>query len=128
MKKIILILSLILLTACSKGGNNELKEVEIIVEDRKNDQILFQEVISTHSATLDDLIQEVEALNAGLVKGAYGNYIEALCGLNQKDGYYWIYTSDNNEICKKMGACPAIAEVYLEDQDRFHFSYTDTFE
>lgn len=128
MKKLLIVL-LFLLSACAKeNGNDELKEIEIVVEDRMHQEIVYQETISTNAATLEDLLKETQDLHADLKEGPYGEYIDGLCHLKQKDGYYWIYESTNNEVCQKMGICPVLKEVLLQDQDSFLFQYTNTFE
>lgn len=111
----------------SKGD----KSIEITVVDESDQgKELLKETLDTDAANLTDLLKEKEDLKAVIEDGTYGAYLTSLAGKAQdaEKGPWWVYESDNNEICVKGGMCPAMDEVLIQDGDRFVFKLTASFE
>ncbi len=104
------------------------KEITVIVMEQ--DSILFDETISTDATILGALLDEVESLEMVTEDSSFGRFITSLVGKEQGDistGPWWLYSSENNEVCLQMGYCPGIDEVSIQDGDIFTFELTNDY-
>ncbi len=137
MKKFVVMMGLCLglsLAGCSnkdKPADEKEVSLEIVVKDEVNEKELFNETLtqSGEIETLYDFLENCDELEIVFGDGTYGTYIEAMMGLKQDfdKGPWWLYASENNEVCKANGMCPAIKDLEIHDGDQFVFSYVNEF-
>ena len=134
-KNIILILTISLsLVACTNNDtsitSNESKSIDITIIDESSgsENILFDETIDASSS---NNLYEVLENNKDKIQMSgkveeYGFALYELMGVecNWEKGPWWIYSSDNNETCVKMGMCPVMEEIIVKDKDKFIFKLT----
>lgn len=108
--------------------NLDVKSIHVIVKDHRNNEVLYDETVTTDVATLADWLQSDESLQAVGETGEYGYYLTSLLGASEGDGFYWVFESDNNKSCIESGFCPAADQVALQNQDKFTFKLTNVFE
>lgn len=135
-KKIIYsIIALAVLAAVLFGYNRYIQSQTIqgsktlTIEIKANDEILFQEEVSTDALFLREVVLELVAQNRiklDYEDGQFGMYIKAL-GKDQlvsedpAKGLYWVYESPNNKQCVAASFCDAADQLAIEDQDHIIF-------
>lgn len=114
-----------------KSAKEQSVTLEIIIEDKVNDQLLFNDEITQSGkiATLYDFLKQCDELDVVFQDGGYGAYIEEMMGLKQdfNRGPWWLYSSENSKACKAAGMCPAVEELEIHNGDKFIFEYTNEF-
>ncbi len=108
-------------------GTAGAKQITIHVKGVKH-----QETISIDSdcETLAELLKTHTELKAEVDNGPYGAYLITLLDETQasQKGPWWVYESDNNEVCTAMEYCPALDKVTIKDKDEFTFSLINELE
>ena len=133
--KIIILISIMTLaigcTNTSNKTNDKVMKVNITIIDNTTDKELYNnELDATGCNTLTELLNKYEKeLGYKGEKQEYGTVILGLKDAmsNMDKGPWWIYSSDNNEVCLKMGMCPSADQTILNDKDNFVFTLTSEF-
>ncbi len=114
-------------------NQNELSKITISfkIVDVKEDKILFDGPVEVSSdcKTLADVLSAAPELQAITKEGSYGLALISLMGVegDWDKGPWWVYESENNESCKKMGFCDGISNLQIADKDEFLFKLTSEF-
>lgn len=130
---IVLVIGIMMSGCTSQKQSSEVKGIslEIVVEDKVNNKELFNDVITQEGeiSTLYDFLKECDELEVEFGEGAYGVYIDGMMGLKQDfdKGPWWLYSSENNEMCKENGMCPGIGKLTIQDGDKIVFQFTNEF-
>lgn len=133
--KIMILISIMTLaigcTNTSNKTNDKVMKVNITIIDNTTDKELYNnELDATGCNTLTELLNKYEKeLGYKGEKQEYGTVILGLKDAmsNMDKGPWWIYSSDNNEVCLKMGMCPSADQTILNDKDNFVFTLTSEF-
>ena len=133
--KIMILISIMTLaigcTNTSNKTNDKVMKVNITIIDNTTDKELYNnELDATGCNTLTELLNKYEKeLGYKGEKQEYGTVILGLKDAmsNMDKGPWWIYSSDNNEVCLKMGMCPSADQTILNDNDNFVFTLTSEF-
>lgn len=133
-KMLMLLVCCFMFVGCAKEETKTPEKeirLEVIIKDEVNKKELFNETITQKGniKTLYDFLEACEELEVKFNKGSYGTYIESIKGMKQDfdKGPWWLFSSENNDVCVENGMCPTVKEVTIEDGDQFVFSYTNSF-
>lgn len=137
LSKILFICTLLILGGCST--KEEPKEPVVAQEPTtihiiaKNDkEVIFDKDVTVKEEvkTLEDFLKNADELKAEISKGEFGAQIDGMLDLKTEDwqkGPWWLYSSENNEQCKKAGFCDAASALEVKDGDTFTFTYSSNF-
>lgn len=104
------------------------KTITIVITDQKAEEV-YSETFNSDSELLGELLDEVNELEEealfvfdGSKDSEFGRFITAISLLQLEDGQFWVYDSDNNEVCAAEAFCPGVDMLAIEDGDNFSFN------
>lgn len=141
-KKIIIILSAIVLTVLAYLAINSFypkpiegqKSIYIsIYDETTNTIVLEKEAFKTTAKTLGEFFDEKhDGITISLVGSPLNRAIEVFngidSGLNNPEGPWLLYSSDNNQSCVSNGFCLGVDSLPIYDGDYFSFKLVSTFD
>ncbi|MFV0480076.1 MAG: hypothetical protein ACK5LZ_05865 [Anaerorhabdus sp.] len=135
-KKVVVLLSLVLVVLLvivatiamkpAKQTGAKVVFITVIVEG----EVLYDEKITSSEEILGELLDDTDELNMKVEESSFGRFIVELYNVEQGDaatGPWWMYESENNEVCLQLGYCPGIDEVTIQDGDQFTFELSSAY-
>lgn len=104
------------------------KQIEIIVVDEE-DKVISKESYITEKDLLGDLLDEINEKNSqeififdGLKSSEFGRFITDISYIEKLATDFWVYDSENNEVCLKEAFCPGVDLLAIGHEDSFKFN------
>lgn len=102
------------------------KKINIVVTDRETKEV-FNEDLDTDAELLGELIDEMNTeelilfILEGQADSEFGRFITDIGDVELEEGDFWVYDSENSQVCKDEGFCPGIDQLAIQDGDDFTF-------
>jgi|GEM_PF-1181353 len=104
------------------------KEISVTIENRLNEEvdIIYQGKITTDKEYLGGALDELVGKNAFSMEASDSGFGRYIISFNQIEGSgigaYWMFESDNNEVCVENGFCSLGMDMLpINDNDHFIF-------
>lgn len=101
------------------------KNIKIVIIDN-TEKVIYDETLDTDTEILGDLIDEINETKEtftleGTKDSEFGRYVSNIVGTELGSNEFWVFESENNEVCVAETMCPGIDALAIKNNDEFKF-------
>lgn len=101
------------------------KNIKIVIVDN-TEKVIYDETLDTDTEILGDLIDEINETKEtftleGTKDSEFGRYVSNIVGTELGSNEFWVFESENNEVCVAETMCPGIDALAIKNNDEFKF-------
>ena len=101
------------------------KNIKIVIVDN-TEEVIYDEMVNTDAELLGDLLYQInESKETFTLEGdkdsEFGRYVSNIVDTDLESNEFWVYESENNEVCLAETMCPGVDALAIKNNDEFKF-------